>query len=70
MIKGDDMERPLCIEVDKKKVFSFKFSFGDRAVILSWVAGTEVPNIAWVRLITIKWQWPPVRCVECFADRT
>ena len=64
------MKRPLRLEVDKKKVFSFKFSLGDRAIILSWVAGTEAPNIVWLRLITIKWRWPPVRCIECFADRT
>ena len=69
MIKGDDMERPLRLKVDKK-VFSFEFSLKDRAIILSWVAGTEAPNIVWMRLITIKWRWLPIRCVTCFTDRT
>ena len=63
------MERPLCLEVDKKKVFSLEFSRKDRAIIISWVAGTSAPNIVWVRIVSIKWSWPPVRWVICFTDR-
>ena len=63
------MERKLMLEVDKKKVFSFEFSRNDRAIIISWVAETSAPNLAWVRLVTIKWSCPPVRCVTCFTDK-
>ncbi len=63
------MERPLCLEVDKKKVFSFEFSKSDRAIIISWVAETSAPNMVWLRIVTIKWRWPPIKCVTCFTDR-
>ncbi len=63
------MEHPLCLEVDKKKVFNFEFSRSDRAIIISWVAGTSAPNIAWMRVVTIKWRWLPIVCVTCFTDR-
>ncbi len=62
------MERPLLLEVDKKKIFSLEFSLSNRAIILSWAARTEAPNIVWTRLIAIKWRWPPVRCVTAFTD--
>ena len=62
------MERPLRLEVDKKKVFSLQVSLSDRAIILSWVADTSAPNLIWMRLVTIKWRFPPVRCVTCFTD--
>ena len=63
------MKRYLRLEVDKKKVFSLELSRSDKAIILSWVAGTEVYDIIWMRIITIKWCWPPIRCVKCFTDR-
>lgn len=57
----------LCLEVDREKIFSLQFS--DRAIIISWVAETSAPNIIWMRLVTIKWRWPPIKCVACFTDR-
>ena len=63
------MERKLMLEVDKKKVFSFEFSRSDRAIIISWVAETNVSNMVWIRIVSIKWRWPPIRCVTCFTDR-
>ena len=62
------MERKLMLEVDKKKVFSLEFSRKDRAIIISWVAETSAPNIVWVRIVSIKWRWPPIKCVTCFTD--
>jgi hypothetical protein len=63
------MERKLRLEVSTEKTFSLEFSRSDRALILSWVAETSAPNIVWMRLITIKWRWPPIMCVTCFTDR-
>ena len=50
------------------KTFQIFPSWRDKAFILSWVAETEAPNLIWIRLITIKWRWPPVVCVEAFTD--
>jgi hypothetical protein len=63
------MERKLSLEVDKEKVFSFVFSRSDRAIIISWVAETSVSNMVFLRMITIKWRWPPVKWITCFTDR-
>ena len=62
------MEHPLCLEVDKKKVFSLEFSMSDRVIIISWVAETNVSNMVWIRIVSIKWRWPPIKCVTCFTD--
>lgn len=48
--------------------FRFSLDWKERAIILSWVAETEAPNLVWIRLITIKWRWPPMRCVAAFTD--
>lgn len=40
----------------------------NKAIVLGWVAETEVQNIILMRLITIKWRWPPVKCVTSFTD--
>lgn len=42
----------------------------NKAIVLGWVAETEVQNMMLMRLITIKWRWPPVKCVEYFTNRT
>lgn len=64
-----DFDRSLCLEVDKQKAFSFVFSGSDRAIILGWVAETSISNIVWLRLLTIKWRWPPVKCITYFTDK-
>lgn len=61
------MERKLSLEVGPE-VFQFFPSWRDKAIILSWVAETSAPNILWIRLITIKWRWPPIKCVTVFTD--
>lgn len=63
------MEQELWLEVDKKKVFSFLFSRSDRAIIISWVAETSASNMIWLRMVTIKWRWPPIICITCFTDK-
>ena len=40
----------------------------NKAIVLGWVAETEVQNIILMRLVTIKWRWPPVKCVTAFTD--
>lgn len=48
--------------------FEFRGIYLDnKAIVLSWVAETEVQNIILMRLITIRWHWPPVKCVEAFT---
>jgi len=48
--------------------FRLSLDLEDKAITLCWVAKTEVPKLVWTRLITIKWRWPPVRCVTAFTD--
>jgi len=50
------------------KTFHLSLAWKDKAIILSWVAETEVRNLVWTRLCTIKWRWPPVKCVTAFTD--
>lgn len=40
----------------------------NKAILLCWVAETEVQNIILMRLVTIRWSWPPVKCVTAFTD--
>lgn len=40
----------------------------NKAIVLGWVAETEVQNIILMRLVTIKWRWPPVKCITAFTD--
>jgi len=50
--------------------FEFTGIFLDnKTIVLGWVAETEVQNIILMRIITIKWSWPLVKCVTCFTDR-
>ena len=59
-------ERNLCL---KRGALEFRGVFLDnKAIVLGWVAETEAPNIILMRLITIKWRWPPVKCVTAFTD--
>jgi len=61
------MELKLCLKTDPA-AFHFSLDWEDKAIILSWVAETSAPNLVWMRLITIKWRWPPVKCVTTFTD--
>jgi len=54
------MEQPLLLKVYKERIFGLDFSFKDRAILLSWTAETEVWNVLWAHLITIKLAWPPI----------
>ncbi len=47
----------------------FRFAVRDKAISLAWHAETEVENIIWMRLVTIKWRWPPIGITECFTDK-
>jgi len=40
----------------------------NKAIVLGWVAETEAENIILMRLVTIKWRWPLVKCVTAFTD--
>jgi len=59
--------RYLSLEIGPKTFQAFP-SWGDKAFIISWVAETSAPNWIWIRLITIKWRWPPIKCKTCFTD--
>jgi len=48
-------------------VFSGIF-LDNKTIVLGWVAETEVQNIILMRLVTIRWSWPPVKCVTAFTD--
>lgn len=61
------MEAKLCLEIGPKG-FNFSLSRYDKAIILLWVAETSLANVVWMRIITIKWRWPPVKCVEAFTE--
>jgi len=54
--------------VMKPAQFNWCISWREMAIILSWVASTEVKNLLWLKLMTIKWRWPPVKSVTCFTD--
>ncbi|MBA7651753.1 hypothetical protein ES703_59572 [subsurface metagenome] len=49
--------------------FGITWSWRDRAIILSWVAETEAPNLIWMRMVVFKLGWPPIRHVVNFTDR-
>ncbi len=59
----------LSLNVVSSPVFRITLSWRDKTVTLSWIADTEVSNIIWWRLITIKCQLPPIVVVECFTDK-
>ena len=61
------MERKLRLEKGPA-AFHFSLDGEDKTIILMWVAETSAPNLVWMRLITIKWRWPPVKCVTAFTD--
>jgi len=61
------MERKLRLEV-YPAAFHFSLDREDKAIIFQWVAETSAPNLVWMRLITIKWRWPPIKCLTVFTD--
>ena len=61
------MERKLRLERGPV-AFHFSLDREDKAVILQWVAETSAPNLVWMRLITVKWRWPPIKSVTAFTD--
>lgn len=32
------------------------------------VRETQFRNIIWMRIITLSWEWPPIRCTGAFTD--
>ncbi|GAI95437.1 unnamed protein product [marine sediment metagenome] len=40
----------------------------NKAIVLGWGAETEAPNIILMRIITIRWSWPPVKSITAFTD--
>lgn len=48
--------------------FSVHLSRRGRALILSWIAETEAPNIIWVRMVTLKIGLPLLRWVSGFKS--
>jgi len=62
-----NVERKLRLEKGPA-AFHFSLDWEDKTIILMWVAETSAPNLVWMRLITIKWRWPPVKCVTAFTD--
>lgn len=49
--------------------FGIACSWRDRAIILSWVAETEVHNLMWIRIVVFKLAWPPIRRGGFYCDR-
>lgn len=43
-------------------------SWKDKAVGCGWTRRTELPNIIWFRLMTIKWRRPPIKVITCFTS--
>ena len=43
-------------------------SLENKVIALAWVAETELQNIILMRLVTIGWRWPPVKCVTVFTN--
>jgi hypothetical protein len=39
-----------------------------KALVLSWVADTEVQNIAFIRIVALRLRIPPIRVAEGFID--
>lgn len=46
--------------------FKVALSRRHRAILLCWTAETELPNVLWVRLIVLRFGWPPVNHIEAF----
>lgn len=46
----------------------FSIRLSRRALILSWRAETEAPNVGWVTVLTLKIGWPPLHWVRGFID--
>ena len=39
-----------------------------RVIALTWIAETSAVNMLWVRCLTIRLGWPPIRWTHCFTD--
>jgi len=40
----------------------------EKALLLAWLAQTEVSNVVYWRSLTLRWGWPPIIWVSCFTD--
>lgn len=58
--------RKLHLEVAASR-FLVVASREDKAICFCWRAETEVRNVLWMRIITLKLAWPPIRHVEAFT---
>jgi len=59
-------ERNICLKTAKLEFTGIHLD--NKTIVLGWVAETEVQNIILMRLVTIKWSWPLVKCVTAFTD--
>ena len=48
-------------------VFSVGYSSEEKAVILHWTGATFLSNIVWMRLVALRFRWPPVKALSCFT---
>ena len=48
--------------------FGITLSWRDRALILWWLAETEISNVFWERLVVLRLGWPPYGKYECFRE--
>ena len=59
--------RKLCLRKGPVS-FGADFYWREATIVLGWVAETSAPNMVWMRIISIKLGWPPVRWVTAFTD--
>lgn len=62
------MGHMLRLKVDPERSFHMEFSREKKAVLLGWLALTEVINVQWVRLITLRLGWPPIHSWSGFTS--
>jgi len=60
------MERKLCLKTGGLAFTGIHLD--NKAIVLGWVAETEIQNVILIRILTIKGRWPPVKCVTAFTD--
>jgi len=57
--------RLFTLEVGKPE-FHLIFSRQDKAIILAWCAETQLANVVWLRMVVIRWGFPPIKITDTF----
>jgi len=61
-------QRRLYLYVDRLQWGGLRLDLEARGLVLGWAAATEVPDIIYIRLLTLGLRWPPVRRVSCYIN--